>query len=207
MLRKKIDLNNQQFGRLLVIDKSDKRGNGGEVFWNCICNCGKLSMVRAGCLISGGTTSCGCIQKQATTKHGMTKTRTFKSWDSMKQRCLNPNAPDYPKYGGRGITICQRWIDSFTNFFDDMGERPENLSIDRINVNGNYEPSNCRWASRSLQQRNKTTSLMIEWNGKVLCAADWSDIVNISSKIICDRIRVGWTPQEALTKPNRKSGL
>ena len=195
----------KRYGKLVVISKHDQKGKYGAIKWNCICDCGNTSIPLGKNLLGETSKSCGCLRLKATLIHGMTKTRTFKSWDSMKQRCLNPNAPDYHRYGGRGITICQRWLDSFINFLEDMGERPENLSIDRINVNGNYNPLNCRWATRSLQQRNKSTSLMIEWNGKVLCAADWSDIVNISSKIICYRINKGWLPQDALTKPNRKA--
>ena len=204
-LRKKIELTGNKFGYLTVLSKSELRGKQGEVFWNCICDCSNTTNVRAGNLLSVGTISCGCVHKKAITKHGMTKTRTFKSWDSMKQRCLNPKAPDYEKYGGRGITICDRWLENFNNFLSDMGIRPENLTIDRIDVNGNYEPSNCRWATRSLQQRNKTNSFMIEWNGIVKCAADWSEMVGISSKIICERINAGWSSEDTFTKPNRKS--
>lgn len=200
----RLDLTGLQFGRLLVKAKSGDKDKFGAVFWYCVCDCGSETCVRAANLRSGGTISCGCAQMDATKTHGMTKTKVFKSWESMKQRCLNPNAPDYSGYGAKGIKICPEWVNSFENFYRDMGDRPELHSLDRINVYGNYEKENCRWATRSMQQRNKTTSFLIEWDGKILCAADWADIVNISSKIICGRINAGWLPEDALTKPNRK---
>lgn len=202
---RKLDLIGQRFGKLVVIAKSGDKDRFGAIFWYCLCDCGGESVVRAANLRSGGTISCGCAQIEATKTHGMTKTGTFKSWESMKQRCLNPKAQSYESYGGRGIKICDRWVNSFSNFFEDMGERPDGTTLERKEVNGNYEPSNCRWATRSEQQRNKSNSVFIEWNGIVKCAADWAEQVGISSKIICGRIAAGWTVEDALTKPNRKS--
>jgi len=202
-----LDLTGQRFGRLVVASKTGDKGKRGEIFWYCLCDCGAESVVRAANLKSGGTVSCGCAQVESCKTHGMTKTRTFKSWESMKQRCLNQNAPDFKRYGGRGIKICARWVDGFANFFEDMGERPIGASLDRKDVNGNYDPENCRWATRSEQQRNKSNSVLIEWKGDKKCAADWSEIVGISSKIICGRISAGWNVEDALTKPNRKKRI
>lgn len=204
MTRQKVDLVGKVFGKLSVLEKSEERTKHGGVLWICSCTCGKQRLAIAGNLLAGTATSCGCESYETRKLHGMTKTRTFKSWDSMKQRCLNPNAPDYAHYGGRGITISASWLSNFNNFLKDMGERPLNTSLDRINVNGNYEPANCQWSTRSEQQRNKTTSFIIEWQGVKRSAAGWSEIVGISSKIICDRINAGWLPSDALTKPNRK---
>lgn len=205
MTRLKIDLTGQRFGKLLVIEKSKERTKLGAVLWNCQCKCGNSRLAIAGNLRCGTATSCGCESYSTRKSHGMTNTRTFKSWDSMKQRCLNHNAPDFSRYGGRGIKICESWLNSFAEFLSDMGERPDATTLDRIDVNGNYEPNNCQWATRSKQQRNKTTSFLIEWNGIIKCAADWAEEVGISSKIICGCINAGWTPQDALTKPNRKA--
>lgn len=205
MKRNKIELTGLRFGKLLVESKSESRGKHGEVLWNCRCDCGNERLTIAGNLKAGTALSCGCTSYETRKLHGMTNSTTFKSWDSMKQRCLNAKAPDYPRYGARGISICSEWLKSFNNFLNDMGERPDGTSLDRKDVNGNYEPSNCRWATRSQQQRNKTTSIILEWNGVRKCSADWADEVGISSKIICARISAGRSVEDALTKPNRKS--
>lgn len=205
MTRKKVDLLGQRFGKLVVAEKSESRGKHGEVLWFCHCDCGNTRLAIAGNLRAGTAKSCGCESYETRKLHGMTKSRTFKSWDSMKQRCLNPNAPDFAGYGGRGIRICDRWLESFNNFLSDMGERPNGKTLDRKDVNGNYEPSNCRWASRSEQQRNKTNSLRIEWNGETRAVCEWAEITGLKAKIISERISVGWSAHDALTKPNRKA--
>lgn len=199
-----LDLTGQRFGRLVVQCKCPEKGKRGEILWYCLCDCGGESVSRANGLKSGNSSSCGCLRVEATKTHGMTKTRTFKSWESMKQRCNNPKAPSYSSYGGRGIRVCDRWLENFSFFFEDMGERPEGKTLDRVDVNGDYTPENCRWASASEQQRNKTTSMMLEWQGQRKSPADWAEIVGISSKIICGRIAAGWPVVDALTKPNRK---
>lgn len=112
--------------------------------------CGNLFVARRDNVRSGNTKSCGCLKKP----HGMWESSTYISWEQMKQRCLNEKAPNYPLYGGRGIKICQEWLD-FKNFYKDMGDRPLGKSLDRINNNGDYEPSNCKWSTRSEQQKNK----------------------------------------------------
>ena len=205
MSRKKIDLVGQVFGKLTILEKSISRSKYGAVYWLCQCECGKTRLAIAGNLLAGTATSCGCESYNTRKLHGMTKTRTFKSWDSMKQRCLNVNGIDYEEYGGRGIRICEQWVHSFNNFFADMGDRPANKSLDRIDVNGGYELGNCRWATRSEQQRNKRNSVLIEWKGCTKNVADWSDILQLSSKIICERIKAGWHIDDVLTKPSRKS--
>lgn len=151
-----LELGGLQFGRWTVVRPRLRRGPLGEVYWLCLCECGRKRYVKAASLQSGRSQSCGCLHREVVATHGMTGTLTFKSWESVKQRCLNPNAPDYPRYGGRGIKVCMRWQNSFENFLADMGERPSrDHSLDRIDTDGDYDPSNCRWATRSEQQSNK----------------------------------------------------
>lgn len=154
----------ERFGRLTVIGRApnNKKGN---TMWNCLCDCGKTTTVVAYSLKKGRTQSCGCYHsecvaktnKNTKTTHGEKKTRLYRIWHGMKQRCFNPNDKDYEKYGGRGITICDEWKEDFCKFRDwalDNGYSHE-LSIDRIENDGNYEPNNCRWATQSQQNSNR----------------------------------------------------
>ena len=134
----------------------------------------------------------------------MTRTRTFKSWEGMKQRCLNPRAPDYARYGGRGIRVNEAWAESFETFLRDMGERPVGLTLDRMDVNGNYEPGNCRWATLSRQQRNRRDTVSLTFAGQTLSVADWADDLGIKPKLIRERLKNGWPLERALYGPARR---
>lgn len=142
-----------RFCRLVALEPVGKQGR--KTVWRCICDCGNRKDVPIDALNSGRIKSCGCLRKELNTTHGMTGTPTHKAWMSMTQRCQNQNDPHYPDYGGRGIKVCERWA-IFENFLSDMGEKPSpELSIDRINNNGHYEPENCRWATTSVQNSNR----------------------------------------------------
>lgn len=161
-----------KYGRLLVVKRGPQKqvGNnrGKIVTWECVCECGKHINVQANNLASGNTNSCGCFKientKNQNTKHGMTETRIFGTWSDIIKRCTNPKDKFFHIYGGRGIKVCERWLNSFENFYADMGEKPTpKHSIDRIDSNGDYSPENCRWATATEQVRNRSNTLKIPW--------------------------------------------
>lgn len=157
-MAKASDLVGQTFGQLTVVMRADIKSNRGESIWVCKCSCGGTSAVLQWNLRSGNTKSCGCLKIAKNTKHGKINSREYNSWAKMTQRCRNKENPKYNDYGGRGITICDRWKESFENFLEDMGYCPEGLSLDRIDVNGNYEPGNCRWTDNTEQSYNQRLS-------------------------------------------------
>jgi len=168
MRYKRLDLTGQAFGRLKVINL-DHIGINGKSYWKCKCLCGNETITRTDILLNGQSQSCGCLAAELCQKrllihghtihHNTNGSPTYISWRTMRQRCLNPANEHYPDYGGRGIKVCSHW-NNFANFLHDMGERPEGLTLDRINVDGDYEPSNCRWADSTTQNNNS------RWNKK-----------------------------------------
>lgn len=156
-MKKVIDLTGQRFGRLTVF-KFYEINNDRCATWECSCDCGAKVIVNGTHLRNGNTRSCGCLQSDISASrllvHGMKGTREYNSWRSMMKRCNNPNDKAYNHYGGRGISVCERWR-KFENFYADMGGRPDGYSLDRINNNGNYEPSNCQWSTQKEQANNR----------------------------------------------------
>ncbi len=195
-----IDLIGQRFGRLLVISKGGST-KANKTLWVCQCDCkSPLRQIPTGNLRSGVSTSCGCLTREnaakKATKHGHAKSgissKTYNTWRGMISRCANK---DDPYYGGRGIAVCQRWL-VFSNFLEDMGERPDGLEIDRRNNDGNYEPENCRWASDSTNARNSRSNRMILTPSGEMLLCEASEKYNISSSILFERIKKGLSLDE-----------
>lgn len=161
-------------------------------------------------LKSGHSKSCGCLIGDVLLKRNFIHGNTFRgktskeyhTWSGMKKRCYNPKEPAYRNYGGRGIEVCPEWKDSFETFLVDMGPAPgSEYSIDRINNDGNYEPSNCRWATRGEQNVNKRTTRWLEYDGKNLPCSEWSKITGLSPTTLCERLQDGWSAEKILTTP------
>lgn len=163
-----------KIGKWLLIDKVENSKK--HIKWNCICECGAKKQVYDCHLKSGKSKGC---KKCATNYHGMVDTPEWQSWHAMRTRCLNKNHKRYGRYGGRGITICQRWMDSFLNFLSDMGSRPPGTTLDRIDNNGNYEPNNCRWANEEQQQNNTKKNRYFMYEGSVYSMAQLARKVNL----------------------------
>ncbi len=176
--------------------------------WYCTCECGKIVLVVGADMAFGRSQSCGCRQRDMTLtrnlKHGQSGTPEYQAWWNMIHRCTSPDNEWFDDYGGRGIAVCESWLASFEAFFADMGNRPSDKhSLDRINVNGNYEPSNCRWATKSQQCRNIRNNFLLTHNGKTATPAEWSEITGIKDVTIKSRLRYGWSIEKALTAPVR----
>ncbi|MGG1947088.1 hypothetical protein AB1286_20105 [Trinickia sp. NRRL B-1857] len=185
-----------RFGMLTVLSRADN-DRFGRTQWNVHCDCGVEKVVALFRMTSGHTKSCGCIRGRDRFRHGMKGTPTHNSWCAMKQRCFYPKSDGYADYGGRGITVCERWM-TFENFRADMGERPDGMTIERNDTNGNYEPGNCRWAPMPEQNRNRRSTILIERNGVTKCVKDWCDELGLNVDRVYGRIRRGSTPSEAL---------
>lgn len=198
------DISGQKFGRLVALYKLHNYHKTGS-YWLCCCKCGNLAEVYLGSLRSGATNSCWCLHtekmKDIFTKHGKTNTRPYKIWKCMTQRCNNKRNNDYKYYGGRGIKICDEWLNDFMNFYNwaIANGYNDNLTIDRIDVNGNYEPSNCRWVNQKTQARNRRNNLNYTINGEAHCLKEWCILLSIDYKKAHRRLyRDKWSIEKAL---------
>lgn len=188
------DLTGKQFSYLTVIERSSDRGNGKKpvVKWTCRCRCGKILDVKSDALLSGHTTSCGCKKIIHNESYGNKKTRLYNIWKCMRQRCLNPNNPNYRNYGRKGVGICKEWQDyaTFKEWAFSSGYA-DHLSIDRIDVNGDYSPDNCRWADNKTQANNTTRNRFIEFHGEKLTMSQIADRLNTTYSTIQHRLERG----------------
>lgn len=201
-----------KFGRMTVVEFVGKSKNGSTLV-QCRCDCGKTKIVRLCNLISGATKSCGCIanefliQRNKNNKYASThlksKTRIYRIWEDIKQRCYNKKQANYKWYGAKGISMCVEWKDSFENFcaWALLNGYNEQLTIDRIDANGNYEPSNCRWVTSREQARNKSSNIYVTINGETKVLKDWCETYCISYATVQTRIRGGWGIVKAIQTP------
>lgn len=202
------DLTGRQYGRLTVIYYTGKRGTHKRALttWLCKCDCGQHLTVASESLEALHTNSCGCLQSENASKrfkkHGLKHVPEYKIWKSMRNRCNNPNYEEFQYYGGRGISICPEW-DDFNIFYADMGSRPTSKhQIDRIDTNGNYEKSNCRWATSTVQNRNTRRNNYITYNGETHCLAEWAELLGLTYSSLKHRLnKLGWTLEQAFTTP------
>lgn len=196
------DLTGQVFSRLTVIKLDGLTDKKKRRYWLCRCECGKNIIVKTSGLNYGSSKSCGCLRIDKVTKHGNTNKRLFRIWKQMNKRCTDPKHNRYHLYGEKGIKVCTKWKDSF-NAFEDWAVKnnyEDNLSIDRIDSKGNYEPKNCRWATPAQQSRN--TSRNINYKGE--CATDASRRLGGNDHLITKRLKLGWTLERAFTTPIRR---
>jgi len=192
-MKEKIKLEHgTMFGKLMVIcdAKTDKFNKSSS--W-VICSCGKsrIKIISNRRLKIGDTKSCGCLKKELMTKHGFSRTPEYHTYCAMLRRCTNKRDNAFKHYGGRGIKVCERWLNSFENFYKDMGKRPYKKSIDRIDNNGNYSPENCRWATKKEQSSNRRNNILIKYKDKTVTLAELARIMEISLSTLYYRYKRG----------------
>ena len=218
MGRPAIDLTGQKFNKLTVLERdwSYPTGAGKSVYWKCLCDCGNITIVRGSNLKNGSVKSCGCrIYKSHNATHNMSKTRIYREWASIKNRCYNKNNKSFKDYGGRGIKVCNEWLNSFETFKEWAYSNgyEDNLTIERKDVDGDYCPSNCTWIPFNEQQRNRKICYSFEYHGRKQDLSSWCKELNLPYKNIHNRIyKLGWSFDRAISEPvhiekrNNKNG-
>lgn len=185
-------ITDKRFGQLTGVRILEKRAADKHLLGLWRCDCGEEREIIISRVVNGYTKSCGCLISQNGTTHGMKKTSTYSSWSAAKTRCHNQNSKDFPRYGALGISMHERWRDSFEEFYKDMGDRPANTSLDRWpNRNGNYEPGNCRWATREEQGRNRDKSIWVTWKGRVVHLSETAADLGITYGAAFQRLKRG----------------
>lgn len=211
-----IDLTGKTFGKLKVFERSENTKRG-QAQWKCVCDCGNVCIVVGSSLQRRATTSCGCYRKEISKinlnrcKHGKRNSRVYNSWRGIKGRCYNPKNNEYKRYGGRGIKVCDEWLDKengFINFYNYVSKLPHygepGYSINRIDNDGNYAPNNVEWSDDITQANNKRNNCKIHYSGEEHTMAEWERILGFPKDLIKNRIRRGWPVERALTEKPKK---
>jgi hypothetical protein len=201
----RIDISGKRYGRLTVLSFAGIYDRCRASVWRCRCDCGQEVNVHGSNLKRGASASCGCLRlerlRSKIIKHGASKTPEYLAWRNMLRRCTKPGTGGWELYGGRGIRVCESWLE-FDNFLQDMGKRPSaKHTLERVNTNGNYEPSNCTWTTQHEQARNRRTNHRLTINGETLCISDWAIRAGLTSNSILARIRRGWSVEDAVFQP------
>jgi len=200
----KENLIGKRFGKLTV-KREVERIHQFRRRLECVCDCGKTVIALAYNLRTGNTCSCGCLRRAMNVTHGHASNRsatpTYRSWQNMMKRCYDPKAVGYSNYGGRGIKVCDRWLNSFEAFLEDMGERPLGKSIDRINGNLDYQKENCKWSTSREQNSNRSNNRILSFNGQTKTVSDWARELNCRYTKLFHRLNRGWTVEKTITTP------
>lgn len=213
------DLTGKRFGRYTVICEAERPpGKNNRHYWLCRCECGTEKVLDSASINKGAVVSCGCYQRERASKrayeqhltHGKTGSRLYNVWMAMKARCFNPNVKAYPLYGGRGIRVCEEWTRSFQSFSEwatshgyDETQKRGCCTIDRINVDGDYSPENCRIATQKQQCLNRRSNRRLTFNGETKTISEWSAQYGMSIRTLSDRLSYGWDIERCLTQPLR----
>lgn len=187
---------------VLELERKEKRNNHWRYYYKCKCDCGKIKTLERDSIVFGGAKSCGCAFKGMNAKHNLSSTRIYKIYLGIKKRCYNKKCHNYKNYGARGIIMCDEWLNDFMKFYDWSLKNgyKNDLSIDRINVDGNYEPSNCRWANKETQCNNKTNNVYYEYKGEKLTGTQISKKYGVNYNTFRNRLKSGLTVKEAIEK-------
>lgn len=205
------DLTNKRFNRLVAI-KTVGVDKNKKIIWECLCDCGNTCNVTSNSLMVKDTQSCGCLKKESrknrkpSLTHGGSGTRLYSIWKGVRNRCFYLNSKNYERYGGRGITVCEEWKDNFVNFRDwslSNGYK-EGLTIDRIDNNGNYEPSNCKWSTNKEQQNNKENNVLITYQNETKTLSQWAEEKGINNSALWGRYYKGWKDEKLFSEPDKR---
>jgi hypothetical protein len=210
-MKQKYDISGLISGKLTAIRRSGTNSSGSAI-WECQCSCGSKRDVKASYIKTGKVTHCGCEyldKSNPRKKHGMYGTKEYNAWNAMKSRCYNKDYPSYSSYGGRGIKVCDEWLNNFTAFYEYIGDAPSvEYSLDRINFDGDYEPGNVRWATVYTQNNNRGSNRVITYNGETRTISEWSRHLDINTATLFSRLdKYGWTIERAFSEKSRMQTL
>lgn len=200
-MQERYDLTGKKFGMLTVIGLDHIHPTQNRYMWKCDCSCGGTRVVPSYFLNKGKNLSCGCINYPNI--HGLSRTREYNTWKGIKNRCYNTNDSHYPSYGGRGIEMCDRWLESPETFISDMGLCPDGYSIEREDVNGNYTPDNCVWASNIVQSRNTRRTVRVTYKGEEMVSTDFADKIGLPRSSVNKYLKLGMSPDEIARQPRK----